>query len=201
MLDFISENKGCVFVVAIIVFFVLYVVGRPGNFQSLISNSNDNLVITRVRVLDVMKVDPHDVNSTVENMGKKISEISRLDRKTAEDLVIEGPLVGEFRGGLAYLEVEGSQVEWLNPGDRLIVFSCSVYSYPAQARDCFEIPEEDVLFMDYAPNLRGAIDKKGKFISADLLSLGEDSEFEDLILVADVSLREAGFLDPDFSEE
>jgi len=201
MLDFLWENKGCVFVVAVIVFFVLYVVGRSGNLQSLVTKSNDNLIVTKVKVLDVLNVDPYDVNSTIENMGKKISEISGLDRKVAEDLVIEGPLVGEFKGGLAYLEVEGSQVDWLKPGDRLIIFSCSVYSYPAQARDCFEIPEGNTLFMDYAPNLRGIIDKRGNFSQVDASLLGKDSDFSGMILVADVSLREEGFLDPDFSEE
>ena len=55
--------------------------------------------------------------------------------------------------------------------------------------------------MDYPPNLRGLVDRKGNFSEVDLSSLTKDSDFSGMILVADVSLREAGFLDPDFSEE
>ena len=55
--------------------------------------------------------------------------------------------------------------------------------------------------MDYPPNLRGIIDKRGNFSQIDASSLGKDSNFTGMILVADVSLREEGFLDPDFSEE
>ena len=69
MLDFLWENKGCVLFVAFIVFVVLYVVGRPGNFQSLITKSNDNLIVTEVNVIDVLRVDPHDVNATIEKMA------------------------------------------------------------------------------------------------------------------------------------
>jgi|GEM_PF-2656594 len=201
MLDFLWENKGCVLFVAFIVFAVLYVVGRPGNFQSLITKSNDNLVVTEVNVIDVLRVNPHDVNETIEKMANKISKISKLDTKKAEDLVVEGPLIGEFKGGLVYVEVTGSQLDWLSPGDRLLVFTCSVYSYPAQARDCFEIPDQKTLYMDYPPNIRGVIDNRGNFKELDSSKLTKGSNFEGMILVADVSLREAGFLDPDFEEK
>ncbi|MCH7493717.1 hypothetical protein IIA16_03270 [bacterium] len=178
-----EENRGCIWIIIAVVA-ILFFVFRPNNFQSLITNfgGRSDLVLTRVKVLQTVPIDPYDVNGSVAAMSAALAAFAGISEKTAHDIVVAGDLVGEFKGGLVLAEVSASRVPWLYRTDLVAILTVE------------KIPESLELMLDYPPRLRG-VGVGGRYVPADAEEFEGLIGREGVIYIGEASVRIPGIAD------
>ncbi|MBC8515384.1 hypothetical protein H8D30_05975 [bacterium] len=143
-------NRGCAIGIGILCIIIFVFVGRAGNLQSVLSRGNPDAVLTRIEVERVQKIEPSDVNGSLERFSLSLSIFAGIPIDDAEEIVVAGPLLGEFRGGIVMGRVERSEVDWLGDGQAIAVITCGV-----SGKDCFDVADSPSLYADYIPELLG----------------------------------------------